>query len=141
MLKNVTFLQWENDGRVSYRLLGPDGTPIPPFEAFANFLARKSKRNTRRTYCFQLAHFFDYLYEATALLSWDRGPPTRLDLEEVIEAYDDYLVMGGDSGNSIARLVNKSMPSPQNSSKSSALAHSAIRQFLKLSERVRLETL
>ncbi|ENO78437.1 Tyr recombinase activity site-specific recombination Tyr recombinase activity [Thauera sp. 63] len=60
---------------------------------------------------------------------------------EVLEAYDEYLVLGANSGNAIARSIDETLPSPHISRRSSATKHAAVRKFLKLSERVRAQML
>ncbi|WP_250502293.1 tyrosine-type recombinase/integrase [Caballeronia sp. AZ7_KS35] len=139
MLKNVTIVPEDKDGQRSWKLLGPDGKRIAAFDAFANSLLRKCSLRTRIAYCYQLARFLDYVFEAAALLGCAGQTIARSTLEEVIEAYDDYLVIGAASGKCIARLVDSTIPSPKSSGATSAQAHAAIRRFLKLSERVRRE--
>ena len=139
MFRNVTLLETELHGKQSYRLLDPDGRSIAAFDVFAKTLQRQSV-NTRKNYLRWLAEFFDYLFEAAA---WcDDGDAISQDaLIEIIEAYDDYLVLGAESGNSLAQRINQTMPSPLISSTSSGTKHAAIRKFLKLSERIRLQML
>lgn len=139
MSKNVTLLSEEKDGQRSWKLLGPDGVRITAFDAFANSLLRNCALHTRIAYCHRLASFLDYLFEAAAILGHAGETLARSTLEEIIEGYDDYLVIGGASGKRIARLVDANMPSPKNSGSTSAQAHAAIRRFLNLSERVRRE--
>ncbi|WP_337882165.1 tyrosine-type recombinase/integrase [Chromobacterium haemolyticum] len=62
-------------------------------------------------------------------------------LVEVIEAYNEYLVFGADSGNAIARHIDETLPSPRISQQSSSTKHAAVRNFLKLSEKVRAQML
>lgn len=141
MLKNVSLLEKNLHGRQSWQLLGPDGRSIKAFEAFAKTLERRSV-NTRRNYCRWLAEFFDYLFEAAASApAGHDGSVSHDDLVEVIESYDEYLVLGTDAGKEIARRVNETLPSPRISSRSSETKHAAIRRFLKLSERVRAQML
>lgn len=142
MLKNVTLIETQKNGKRSWRLLDQSGNPILPFDAFANSLIRKHSVNTRISYCRHLAEFFDFLYEAAGSLA-EQGM-TAIDSEklaEVIEAYDEYLVHGSDSGNDIARSVDRTMPSNRVSKTSSATKHAPVRKFLKLSERVRRQML
>lgn len=141
MLKNVTLLDSQKDGKATWRLLGPNGLPLDSFTAFADSLIRKHAYNTRLAYCRHLADFLDYLFEAAAALT--AADPsqrfTRALLRRVIEAYDAYLVFGSSSGNEIARLVDSSRPSPRHSATTSALMHAPLRKFLKVSEALRLE--
>lgn len=140
-LKNVSLVETSLNGKQSWRLLGPDGHPLRAFDVFAKTLERRSV-NTRRNYCRWLAEFSDYLFEAAALAP--AGLDASIghdDLVEVIEAYDEYLVLGTDAGNEIARRVSETLPSPRISSRSSATKHAAIRRLLKLSERVRAQML
>jgi integrase len=141
MLKNVSLLETQKDGAATWLLLGPDGLPLDSFTAFADSLIRKHPFNTRVSYCRHLAEFFDYLFEAAnALQAADPGQKfTRLALQQVIEAYDAYLVLGSASGNRIALLVDATKPSPRHSPTTSALMHAPVRKFLKLSEALRAE--
>lgn len=141
MLRNVTLLQTDKDGKATWRLLGPDGMPLESFTAFADSLLRRNPFNTRAAYCRHLAEFFDYLFEASAQLH-AQNPSTSLTrtlLQEIVEAYDDYLVFGTASVKRVAVLVDKSKPSPQHSPTTSALMHAPVRKFLRLSEQIRRE--
>ncbi|MGA4275686.1 tyrosine-type recombinase/integrase [Ralstonia nicotianae] len=141
MLRNVTLLQTSKDGKATWRLLGPGGMPLESFTAFSDSLLRKSPFNTRATYCRHLAEFFDYLFEASAQLHAE-GPSTsftRILLQEIIEAYNDYLVLGPASEKRVAVLVDRTKPSPQVSPTSAALMHAPVRKFLHLSEHIRRE--
>ncbi|NUX98832.1 tyrosine-type recombinase/integrase [Paraburkholderia youngii] len=91
-----------------------------------------------------MAEAIDYSFDAAAVLLSGHTPPrplSKLDLEEIFEAYDEYLVLGEHSGNALARLVSSVRPSPMNSAASSALKHASLRGFLKLSERARRQAL
>lgn len=141
MLKNVSLLEARLDGKQSWRLLDPNGRPIQPFAVFAKDLKRGSI-NTRSNYCRWLAEFIDYLFEASSWTTADQHGSVSHDvLVDVIEAYDQYLVLGADAGNEIARRVDATLPSPRISKRSSSIKHAAIRRFLKLSERVRIQML
>lgn len=145
MFAHVTLVETAKGGQTTWRLLGPDGFPLVAFDAFADYLLRKRrKRNTRETYCRHTAEAIDYAFDAAAVLLSDQRLPrqlTKLDLEAIFEAYDEYLVMGEHSGNALARLVSSVRPSPMNSAASSALKHASLRRFLKLSERARRQAL
>lgn len=141
MLKNVSLVETSSDGKQSWRLLDPNGCPIKAFAVFAKSLERGSL-NTRANYCRWLAEFIDYLFEAAVWTTADSNDSvSHDDLVEVIDAYDEYLVFGGDSGKDVARRVNITLPSPRITKSSSATKHAAIRRFLKLSERVRTQML
>lgn len=142
MFRNVTLRRYEKSGQTTWRLLGPTGLLLHPFSAFADSLLRKHAFNTREIYCRFLAEFLDYLFEAAAALQAAEPQQrfTRLVLEEIIEAYDDYLVLGGSSGKRFAKLVNASKPSPKHAPTTSALMHAPVRKFLRLSEQLRKET-
>src|SRR5690606_22479797 len=120
-------------------LLGPNGIPLESFTAFADSLLRKHGFNTRVSYCRHLAAFYDYLFEAEVVLSKNTPsePLTRAKLKNILEAYDEYLVHGEDSGNEIARLVSQSKPSTRYSASTSALMHAPLRKLLSLSEHIR----
>jgi integrase len=141
MLRNVTLLKSEKDGKATWRLLGPSGLPLDSFAAFADSLLRKHPFNTRASYCRNLAEFFDYLFEAaSALQAASPGQRvTRALLQQVIEAYDDYLVLGSASGKRVAILVDAAKPSPMHAPATSALMHAPVRKFLRLSEQLRTE--
>lgn len=144
MLIHVTLKESDLGGRVTWKLLGPDGQPIDAFSTFADTLVRKNHPlNTRQAYCRHLAEFLDYLIEAGDALraSGTLGPLSRDHLQEIIESYHDYLVFGDVAGNRIASLVHQRRPSPKLKAASSALKHAAIRKFLKLSEVIRHQTL
>lgn len=113
MFKHVSLLKCGANGKQSWQLLGPDGHSIRSFEAFAKTLERRSV-NTRRNYCRWLAEFFDYLFEAAASAPADQDCcVSHDDLVEVIEAYDEYLVLGSDAGKEIARRIHEALPSPR----------------------------
>lgn len=136
-MKNVTLISFEDNGKQSFRLLGPDSTPIIAFDYYANALL-KNKENTRRIFCRWLARFFDYMIESAQYIPG--GILTRESLVDILEAYDDYLVLGEDSGFEIARNIAITLPSPRLSNQSSSYEHAALRKFLKLSERMRRES-
>lgn len=139
MFRSVTLLETQSNGKQSWRLLDPDGRPIPAFDVFAKTLERRSV-NTRKNYLRWLAEFFDFLFEAAAW-STDGSAVSHDVLLAIIEAYDDYLVFGENSGNSIAQRVSQTMPSPRVSKATSGTKHAAVRNFLKLSERIRAQML
>ncbi|MGE5453101.1 MAG: tyrosine-type recombinase/integrase [Acidobacteriota bacterium] len=143
MLKNVTLVKDTKDGKATWRLLGPNGVPLDSFTAFADSLLRKHGFNTRVSYCRHLAAFYDYIFEAEAVLkAISPGEPlTRAKLKNVLEAYDEYLVNGEDSGSEIAKLVSQSKPSTRYAATTSALMHAPLKKFLSLSEGIRQELL
>ncbi|MFN8757095.1 MAG: hypothetical protein ACK5YB_16310, partial [Burkholderiales bacterium] len=137
----MTLIHAERDGKATWRLLGPNGLPLESFSVFADSLLRKYAFHTRNSYCRNLAVFFDYVFEATAALSLANANEvlTRSLLREVIESYDEYLVLGEASGKRIARLVDASRPSPRHSPATSELMHATLRKFLRLSDQIRRE--
>lgn len=137
MFKNVSLIASQKDGKQTWRLLGPTGHPIAAFDIFATTLVRKHSVNTRKSYCRHLAEFFDFLFEASAVLASQCATLDTDTLIRTIEAYDEYLVFGANSGNPIAAQVAASMPTTPISKQSSAIKHAPVRKFLKLSERVR----
>jgi integrase len=141
VLKNVSLVETRLHGKQSWRLLDPDGHPVRAFDVFAKTLERRSV-NTRANYCRWLAEFFDYLFEASVWTpAGQDGSVSEDALVEVIEAYDEYLVLGADSGKAISRRINETLPSPRISNRSSSTKHAAVRNFLRLSERVRIQML
>lgn len=143
MLRNVSLLPDTKNGKSTWKLLGPTGVPNEPFSVFAKSRSKKGSKRTLDSYCRNLAHFFDYIYEASSLLRAARGDfqITRGVLEDIIEAYDEYLVYGEDSGNEIAQIVARSMSSPRNSRTTSAIKHAPVREFLKLSDKIHQQRL
>lgn len=135
-MKNVTLIDVKVDGKKSFGLLGPDGRRMAAFDAFAKSQIKRSI-NTRTTYCRNLAKFFDYLFEAAATLAEGQATLTREELVKVLEAYREYLIFGGKSGNELACKVNATLPSPMVSATSCQLMHAPVRRFLKLSETLR----
>lgn len=139
MFRNVTLLKTQVNGRQSWQLLDPDGRAIPAFDVFAKTLEQRSI-NTRKSYLRSLAEFFDFLFEA-ATWSADGEVGSQDTLVTIIGAYDDYLILGNESGNPIAQRISQTIPSPRISKASSGTKHAAIRKFLKLSERIRMQML
>lgn len=144
MLSNVSVRKSEKNGKITWRLLGPGGLPLKPFEIFADALVdEKLPLNTREAYCYNLAGFIDYVYEAVFALTAEQ-PELQVTsdlIDDVLKAYDEYLVLGSDSANKIAKLVDKTRPSPRNTAGTSATKHAPIRKFLQLSELARRQTL
>lgn len=137
MLKNVTLLPTTQNGKRTWLLLGPGNEPVEPFSVFVKSISRANSRNTVEAYSRNLAQFFDYLYEASAALqSSGSGALTQGMLLDVIEAYDEFLVYGQNSGNEIAQLVAQTLPSPFNSRQTSATKHAPVRRFLELSDKI-----
>ena len=139
MLKNVSLIKSKLSGKQAWRLLDSDGHPVRAFDYFGKSLERRSV-NTRANYCRWLAEFIDYLFEAAVWVPAGQGV-SQDTLVEVIEAYDEYLVFGSDSGNTVAHRIDATLPSPRISKRSSSIKHAAIRAFLKLSERIRAQML
>ena len=137
MHKNVSLRKRTANGLPTWTLLGPDGKPIPAFDAFAHAL-RNGPKNTLDSYCRHLAQFFDYLIEVSALIPPERQM-TKLELAEAIEAYGDYLQMGLDASSEVARAVAAQLPPGANAAASLVPKKSAVRRFLRLSEEVRKE--
>jgi len=135
-LKNVSLIDVRIDGKRSFALLDPEGRRIAAFDAFAKSLVR-APLNTRTTYCRNLARFFDYLLEAAAHLAPSGTALTRDDVVAVLEAYREYLVYGGRSGNQVACSIDSSLPSPLVSVSTCELMHAPVRRFLELSETLR----
>lgn len=138
--KNVTLVDYEKDGICAYKLLGPTGE-IKAFTAFSDSLLREPF-NTRQTYCRHVADSFDYIYEAAIHLARSGSGAVGLlksQLREILECWRDYLVLGEHSGKLLVRSVCTTLPSPYVSQETAAQKHAALREFLRLSERVREE--
>lgn len=136
-MRNVSLIDVKVDGRQSFGLLDPDGRRIAAFDVFANSILR-NPLNTRKSYCRSLAKFFDYLIEATMHMSSSAETHlSRDELVKVLEAYREYLVYGGESGNQLARDVNSTLPSPRLSTASCEVMHAPLRRFIELSETLR----
>lgn len=136
-MKHVTLLPEDQRGEPGFVLLGPSGR-MAPFDAFFRSL-RKAPFNTKHTYALGMARFFDYFIEAAVVFAGDANTDllTREQVVEVLEAYDEYLVYGAQSGNEIAKAVAAKNPSPMVSQETSELLHAPLRKFLKLSEGAR----
>jgi len=143
MLKNVTLLPESKNGKRTWKLLGPTGVPNEPFAIFADSISRRLSRNTVDNYCRHLAQFFDYLFEASISvhLFSTNGLLTPGTLLEIIEAYDEYLVYGEDSGSDVAKIVSRTLPSPRNTRDTCSLKHAPLRKFLKLSDKIHQQTI
>lgn len=138
--KNVTLLRFEKRGVDTYKLLGPTGE-IHSFSVFAESLL-DAPANTRKTYCYALAHFFDYFFEAGIHLSGAHVGKTgfsRAELKDIIDGWDDYLTIGESSGRDIVGRVCQTLPSPRITRQSSSVKHAALSHFLGLSEDTRKE--
>ncbi len=135
MFKNVSLRRRNGNGKPTWVLLGPDGHAIPAFTAFAHSL-RKAPTHTLESYSRHLAEFFDYLVEVSVIHG---GTVTKLKLTEAIEAYGDYLQLGVDASEEIARKVAAQLSPSVNSAASIGPKMAAIRKFLRLSEDVRKE--
>ena len=142
MLKNVTLLPDSKNGKRTWTLLGPTGVPNEPFSIFANSISKQLSRNTLDNYCRHLAQFFDYLFEASISINLfsASGLLTSGTLLEIIEAYDEYLVYGEDSGSEIAKIVSRTLPSPRNTRQTCSLKHAPLRKFLRLSDKIHHQT-
>lgn len=137
IFRHVSLGTVELNGASSWRLLGPDGLPILAFDVFAKTLSRNAY-HTRKNYCRWLAEFFDFLIEACFHTAPETaGQVSREALCEILESYDDYLVLGENSGRELVRSVSAVLPSPHVSHTSSSIMHAPVRCFLKLSEEIR----
>lgn len=135
-MKHVTLVADEQGGVPTHHLIGPEGR-IAAFDVYARTLL-KVPFNTANAYRFGLARFFDYFIEATTILSErTQGGLTQEQLIECLEAYNEYLVYGAESGNELAKDVAARNPSPMVSQGSAALLHAPLRGYLDLSEEVR----
>ena len=137
MLKNVSLIPAYFDGKKGLSILGPDGLEIAEARFFCGTLIskRKAKHNTVQGYMNSVAHFFDYLFEASNFIEGDL--PSELELTEILESWDEYLTLGERSGNSWAKDVAQRKPSTHMSSKSSQRYHAALKAFLIESESLR----
>lgn len=137
MYRHVSLRRRNADGRPTWLLLGPDGLPINAFTAFAESL-RNAATNTRESYLRHVAEFIDYLIEAIACLGQGQLL-TKLQLTEVLEAYGQYLLLGVDSSDQIAKAVAVRRPPGRNKPSSIVPKKAALRRFLRCSEDVRRE--
>lgn len=145
MFRNVSLVSKVRDGQQSWRLLDASGGVIFGFEVFAKSINR-SPLNTRKNYCHHLAQFFDYLFEAGAQLAKENPNFifSRQVLSDILEGYHYYLTEGDVSGNQVARLVSKTLPPTRfngrlNSVGTSATKQAALRKFLLLSDKIRIQ--
>lgn len=135
MFKNVSLRQRIDQGRMSWVLLGPDGSRVEAFSAFAYSL-RNKKKNTRDSYCRHVAEFLDYLIEVSFLYE---AKITKRQLSEAIEAYRDFLLLGLDANNELSKNVAARLLPGENAPASLTPKMAAIRKFLQLSEDIRQE--
>lgn len=135
--RNVTLRWIQKNGIDTCLLLGPDGE-IEAFNFFVNAL-KKFKHNTRKNYCHHVADAYDYILEASFFLAArDGGEGIEIDhLREAIDSWHEYLTKGRGTSSEVAFAVNKTLPSPLVSEKTSSIKHAALRKFLALSEAVR----
>jgi integrase len=133
-MKNVSLLSEEVNGRGSFKLIGPDGRRLEGFDAFASSLSERPY-NTRRTYCYALASFFDFALEAS-VHGCDKHVTKQRTLDCLI-AYREYLLFGQRSGNDLARRVDSTMPSPMVSPRTCETMHAGLQRFLELSDTAR----
>lgn len=141
-LQNVTLHTFQKNGVNSYRLLGPSGE-VNAFTLFISTLERaRTPFNTLRSYARALAQFFDYLYEAACHISARENREFLLkgELIEIIDAWEDYLTRGSSSGISLVKDVAQTLPRKVIKASSSTSYHAALKRFLQLSERVRVES-
>jgi integrase/recombinase XerD len=137
IFRHVSLRAVELNGAASWRLIGPDGLPILAFEVFAKTLWR-DPYHTRKNYCRWLAEFFDFLFEASLHIAPEIvGQVNREAICEILQSYDDYLVLGENSGRALVQSVSAVLPSPHVSHRSSSTMHAPVRRFLKLSEEIR----
>lgn len=134
MFRNVTLTDSNLGGKKTWRLIGPSGEPVDAFNCFADEMLKDKKApHTTGLYCNRLAHFFDYLYEATKIFD----SYSKRNLVKVIEQWEEYLVLGVHSGEDIARTIAMTLPSPMVQPQTASQYLAPVRMFLKLSERVR----
>lgn len=135
VMKHVSLLATTIQGQEGWCLVGPEGHPIQAFEAFNMMLLKRHPANTRKAYAHAVARFIDYLLAAEKSgMVFDR--PT---IRGLVEAFPDWLMLGGSSGNSIAQAMNKLIASPMLARSSADQAIAAVKRFLELSERLRQE--
>lgn len=141
-LQNVTLETFQKNGVPSYKILGASGE-ISSFTIFISTLERnKTPFHTLRLYARALAHFFDYLFEASCHIAVRerRDRLLKEDLIEIIDSWDDYLTRGIGSGNSLASSVARTLTRQVIQGRSSRVYHAPLKKFLKLSERIRRES-
>jgi integrase/recombinase XerD len=81
----------DGEGRAAFLVVGPDGRPVPDAAEFARWLALRDRTAyTQRSYALGVAHFFDWLVEASwPLVSVDRT---------VVASYIDEFKRGAKGG-------------------------------------------
>lgn len=138
-MKHFTLIESFSQGKKTWRLLGLDGQPLAPFDLFAQALLRKSPVNTRESYCRHVALFLDYLAEAGELLAetTDQVAFRKTQLVDVIDSFPDWMIAGGSGVTEMAKTLAARYPSPMVKGATADLAMSAVKKFLKLSERIR----
>lgn len=139
MYKYVSLRNRTENGEATMCLIGPDGRLIAGFTAFVQTLKRNSF-NTRNSYCRHLAEFIDYVIEVNVVLAQGRVL-TKMELKDALEAYGDYLRLGPDAVNPLARQIANTLPPGINKHSSVIPKMAAVRRFLSVSEEIRKEML
>lgn len=136
-MKNVSLVPAYFGGINGETIIGPDGAEIYEARLFCEWMIKnRYALNTVATYMQGLARFFDYLLEAVGHCG--NRLSSDLQLVEIIESWDDYLVFGDRSEDKWAQMVSRTMPNEMPKSKSSsAVWHAGLKRFLEKSESYR----
>lgn len=139
--KHVSLISLTRLGRRTFELIGPGGKAISSFDLLAHKL-RTSPYNTREKYCSAAADFFDYFFEAVLHITDVEGQEnlSKAQLRDVIFAWKSYLVDGVASDNPLASKVAATLRVELVSDGTAAIKHAALTHLLRLSERVRQQT-
>lgn len=136
-MKNVSLIEYSNNSNKLWKIIGNNGKEFQSFNFFSQFLLKRYTEKTRLSYSRSVALFIDYLEEAE--LVFQHKSITKIFLVEIIESFSDWLIYGENSGNKISKEINKTLSSREYSPQSANLIMAAIRLFLKLSERIKIE--
>lgn len=138
-MKNVSLIESSINSNKIWKIIDNQGKEFKSFNIFSKLLLKKYSENTRFSYSRSVAIFIDYLEESNII--YHDKQITKLFLVEIIESFPEWLIYGSNSGNLIAQTISETLKSKEYSSKSADLIMSAVRLFLKASERIRLEQL
>ncbi|MEZ8093343.1 tyrosine-type recombinase/integrase [Photobacterium swingsii] len=133
------------NGRARWILIANDGCPVLGFDLFSQSLVRQKgqySKNTVEQYCQHTARFFDYLAEVAEVApQMEYKTLDAFFLQEVIEAYPDFLTSGVHNSSELISKVAENLKQKPLSPKSLSPHLAAINQFLDKSENYRLQLL
>lgn len=138
-LKNVSLLYQRQNGESSWILLHNGGERDPYFDYYVKHLINDHYMafNTKKSYCYAVARFVDYLIEVAKFAEEDFGSNECLTgdyLRRVIDKYPKVLACATNTGDDLIQAVCQRQ-SLKPLKKSSQIVHiAAINRYLDLSE-------